>query len=62
MATDATGPVTTNYSFPTFNTSADAPSGLGNNAQIAAVDTALKTVENKIGTKPGLGLLIALGG
>lgn len=62
MATDATGTATTNYAIPKFNTSIDAPSGLGSNAQMDAIDTTIKTVDNKVAAKPGIGLLIALGG
>jgi hypothetical protein len=40
MATDATG-APTPLGIPKFNTSADAPSGLGSNAQMDAIDTLL---------------------
>jgi hypothetical protein len=40
MATDATGAPTT-LGIPKFNTSADAPSGLGSNAQMDAIDALL---------------------
>ncbi|HEY6018705.1 MAG TPA: hypothetical protein VIY48_02090 [Candidatus Paceibacterota bacterium] len=59
MATDATGTPTTNYSLPKYNTAVDPPSGKGTNAMMDAVDTAIKTVENKA---VDIGLLIALGG
>lgn len=64
MATDATGTPTTNYSIPKFNTSLDAPSGAGTNAQMDAIDTALKSVSDAanaaIALKPSIGLIIAL--
>ena len=41
MATDATGVATSPDSIPTYNTSVDAPSGLGFNAAMAAIQTAL---------------------
>lgn len=41
MATDATGTPTSPDSIPTYNTSVDAPSGLGFNAAMAAIQTAL---------------------
>lgn len=41
MATDATGVPTSPDSIPTYNTSADAPSGLGFNAAMAAIQTGL---------------------
>lgn len=41
MATDATGTPTTNYSIPKYDTANDAPSGLGFNAAMDALDTAL---------------------
>jgi hypothetical protein len=40
LATDATGSPTS-LGIPKFNTSADAPSGLGSNAQMDAIDTLL---------------------
>lgn len=62
MATDATGTPTTNYGFPKVNTSVDAPSGLVVNLLADAVDTALKTVDVIARAKPGLGIVIAMGG
>lgn len=62
MATDATGTPTTNYSIPKFNVNNDAPSGLGGNAQMDAIDSAIKTVDDKVALKPGMGLIVALGG
>lgn len=44
MATDATGTPTTIYSIPKYDTAVDAPSGLGFNAAMDAIDTALDTV------------------
>lgn len=41
MATDATGAVTTPDNIPTYNTAADAPSGKGLNAIVAALQAAL---------------------
>jgi hypothetical protein len=41
MATDATGTPTSPDSIPTYNTSVDAPSGLGFNAAMTAIQTAL---------------------
>ena len=41
MATDATGTPTSPDNIPTFNTAVDAPSGLGFNAAMAAIQTAL---------------------
>lgn len=41
MATDATGTPTSPDGIPTYNTSVDAPSGLGANAIVAAIQTAL---------------------
>lgn len=41
MATDATGTPTSPDNIPTYNTSVDAPSGLGFNAAMAAIQTAL---------------------
>lgn len=41
MATDATGTPSPNFGIPTFNTSVDAPSGVGGNGQVAAIDTLL---------------------
>lgn len=65
MATDAMGTPTTNYSIPKFDTDTDSPSGLGSNAQMDAIDTALDTVEStltaSIATLPSLALVIALG-
>jgi hypothetical protein len=65
MATDATGTPTTNYSIPKFNTAVDSPSGLGSNAQMDAIDTVIltqvTTLNTSINTKPGLGIVIALG-
>ena len=65
MATDATGTPTTNYSIPKFNTAVDAPSGIGSNAQMDAIDTALfnaiTTVNATVAAKPSVGLIIALG-
>lgn len=43
MATDATGTPTSPDNIPTFNTAVDAPSGLGSNAQMAAIQTALSS-------------------
>ena len=43
MATDATGPVTSPDNIPTYNTAADAPSGKGLNAIVAAIQAALST-------------------
>ena len=43
MATDATGTPTSPDNIPKFNTSADAPSGLGGNAQMDAIQAALST-------------------
>lgn len=66
MATDATGTPTTNYGFPTLNTSVDAPSGLGINAMMTDIDTKLKTqldaVNTTVAAKPGIGIVIAMGG
>ena len=66
MATDATGTPTTNYSIPKFNVNVDNPSGLGSNAQMDAIDTALfsaiTTVNTNVETKTSMGLLVALGG
>lgn len=44
MATDATGTPTTNLSIPKYNTSVDAPSGLGFNAVMDFLDTLLMTL------------------
>lgn len=46
MATDATGTPTTNYQIPKFNVTVDAPSGLGGNAQMDAIDLALVKVKS----------------
>ena len=43
MAQDATGTPTSPDNIPTFNTSVDAPSGNGSNAQMAAIQAALNT-------------------
>lgn len=43
MATDATGTPTTNYAIPKVDPSVDAPSGLGVNAMMDAIDTLLKS-------------------
>lgn len=43
MATDATGAVTSPDNIPTYNTAADAPSGKGLNAIVAAIQAALST-------------------
>lgn len=51
MATDATGSATSPDNIPTYATSADAPSGKGFNAAMAAIQTALN---NKIGKPTGL--------
>jgi hypothetical protein len=54
MATDATGTPTAPDSIPKFNTSVDAPSGLGSNAQMDAIQTALSARINKsVGTTNG---------
>lgn len=47
MATDATGTPTTIYQLPKFNVNNDAPSGLGGNAQMDAVDAALDLIRRK---------------
>lgn len=47
MATDATGTPTSPDSIPTYNTSVDAPSGLGFNAAMAAIQTALSARVSK---------------
>lgn len=44
MATDATGTPTTLFSIPKFNVNSDAPSGLGGNAQMDAIDALLATL------------------
>lgn len=44
MATDATGTPTAKFSIPKFNTSADAPSGLGTNAMMDAIDTLISNL------------------
>lgn len=51
MATDATGTPTSPDNIPTFNTAVDAPSGLGSNAQMAAIQTALN---NRVTTPGGI--------
>lgn len=43
MATDATGTPTSPDNIPTFNVDVDAPSGLGFNAAMAAIQTALSS-------------------
>lgn len=43
MAVDATGTPTTNFSFPTYNTAVDNPSGDGLNNIIADIDSKLQT-------------------
>jgi hypothetical protein len=47
MATDATGTPTSPDNIPTYNVSADAPSGLGFNAAMAAIQTALSARVDK---------------
>lgn len=49
MATDATGTPTSPDSIPTYNTSTDAPSGLGFNAAIAAIQAALTQIRTGTG-------------
>lgn len=49
MATDATGTPSTNFSFPKYLTSADAPSGLGLNAIVDDVDTKLNAASTLLG-------------
>lgn len=44
MATDATGTPTTKFSIPKYNTSVDAPSGLGNASQMDAIDAVIATL------------------
>lgn len=44
MATDATGAVTSPDNIPTYNTAADAPSGKGLNAIVAAIQAALSAL------------------
>jgi hypothetical protein len=51
MATDATGTPTSPDNIPTYNTAVDAPSGLGFNAAMAAIQTALNT---RIATPAGI--------
>lgn len=46
MATGATGTPTTNYSIPKYSTSADAPSGVGFNNAMDAIDTVIKTLDD----------------
>lgn len=55
MAIDATGTPTTHFSLPTYLTGFDAPSGLGFNAAMAAVDDALYTRAPKPGSSTGIG-------
>lgn len=66
MATGATGTPTTNYSIPKYATSADAPNGTGFNSAMDFIDNLLKTqldaMNTTIAAKPGLALIIALGG
>lgn len=57
MATDATATPTTNFTLPKFNVNVDAPSGLGGNAQMDAVDAALLAVQKK-----AMVYAVALGG
>jgi hypothetical protein len=53
LATDATG-APTPLGIPTFNTAVDAPSGLGANAQMAAIDTLIAArVLKPAGITPG---------
>lgn len=47
MATDATGATTSPDGIPTYNTSVDAPSGLGFNAAMAQIQVALSARVNK---------------
>lgn len=61
MATDATGTPTTTWSIPKFNTAVDAPSGLGSNAQMDVIDTALTTINTLASGKASVGLIVALG-
>jgi len=49
MATDATGTPTTNYSFPTYNTAVDRPSGLGLNAIVQDIDSKLASSATLLG-------------
>jgi hypothetical protein len=51
LATDATGTPTSPDNIPTFNVDADAPSGLGSNAQMAAIQAALSA---RINTPAGI--------
>lgn len=61
MAIDATG-TPTSQGIPKFNTAVDAPSGKGSNAQMDAIDTIVVAQAALVAAKPGLGLLVALGG
>jgi hypothetical protein len=47
LATDATGTPTSPDSIPKFNTAVDAPSGLGSNAQMDSIQTALSARVSK---------------
>jgi len=51
LATDATGTPTSPDNIPTFNVDVDAPSGLGSNAQMAAIQAALSA---RINTPAGI--------
>lgn len=69
MATDATGTPTTNFSIPKYDTNVDAPSGLGFNAAMDAIDVAMNTVRttanNALSLAQGaadLGLILVMGG
>lgn len=68
MAIDATG-TPTSLGIPKFNTAVDAPSGKGSNAQMDAIDSLIVTDRGNIAAntaaialKPGLAMIIALGG
>jgi hypothetical protein len=50
VATDATGAVTSPDNIPTYNTAADAPSGKGLNAIVAAVQAAITARNPGVGT------------
>jgi hypothetical protein len=49
VATDATGTPSTNHSIPKYNTSVDAPSGLGLNAIVDYVDSLVNNVATLFG-------------
>lgn len=68
MAQDANG-TPTSKGIPTYNTGADPPSGKGFNAAMAAIDglfvasdSSISTLTTTVNTKPGLGIVVALGG